>query len=144
MVRKPKPYLCLNTTAQTIYLFPKKLDHSRAQTHVLELRFEDGFDYRWIGGGRFHSKSGYLKLPTNVSFKMESARVSDSEQKDWSVEFYFIQARKECHLVLCTDATTNMDDAQGWQKFMMRALHQATLMLLKCDVYLRWLSSKYG
>ena len=60
------------------------------------------------------------KLLTEVKSKIECAVLCSNEPRDSCVSFYFSEARKQCRLVLYTDATINMGDARGWMKFVMK------------------------
>lgn len=61
---------------------------------------------------------GCSRLLTTVMSAIECARRCNSEPDDWCVAFYFNQARKECRLVLYTDANIPMGSAEGWVKFV--------------------------
>ena len=58
-------------------------------------------------------------MVTNTEVALDCAVLCSSEPKEWCVSFYFNAASRECRLVLYTDATVNMGDAQGWKKFVM-------------------------
>ena len=60
------------------------------------------------------------KLLTEVESEIECAAFCLNEPEDSCVSFYFNRASKECLLVLYTDATINMGDAQGWKKFIAK------------------------
>ena len=62
---------------------------------------------------------GCSKVITNVESEISCAVLCSSEPKEWCISFYFNAASRECRLVLYTDATVNMGDAQGWKKFVM-------------------------
>lgn len=61
-----------------------------------------------------------VKLIPSVSTVLRCAAFCSGEPKEWCVSFYFHKARRECRLVLYTDATVNMGDAEGWRKFVMK------------------------
>lgn len=42
-----------------------------------------------------------------------------SEPREACVAIYFNQGRKECRLLLFTDATVDMGDARGWRKLAL-------------------------
>ena len=60
---------------------------------------------------------GCLKLLTSVKLDTTCAAFCYNEPRDSCVAFYFSKERKECRLVLFTDATINMGKARGWKKF---------------------------
>ena len=59
------------------------------------------------------------KMITGIEF-IECSILCVVEPKDWCVSFYFNEAKKECRLLIYTDATVNMGDARGWKKYAMR------------------------
>ena len=52
-----------------------------------------------------------------MNSELDCARVCNNE---WCVSFYFNDAKKECRLVLYTDATIDIGDARGWMKFVLK------------------------
>lgn len=61
---------------------------------------------------------GCTKLLTGVETKMQCADICSKEKTDMCASFYYHQAKKECRLVLYTDATVNMGNAEGLEKFI--------------------------
>ena len=61
-----------------------------------------------------------MKMIPDIETDLECARICSLEPKEWCVSFYFNKEKRECRLVLYTDATVNMGAARGWRKFVMR------------------------
>ena len=55
-----------------------------------------------------------------VGLEVNCAKFCYREPAGSCVAFYFNKAKKECRLVLYTDATINMVDARGWKKFILK------------------------
>ena len=68
----------------------------------------------------FADGDGCSKLLTEVESKIKCAAFCNTDPNDSCVSFYFNRARKECRLVLYTDATIDMGDARGWKKFITK------------------------
>ena len=66
----------------------------------------------------FAEAGGCSKLLTNVESEIECAALCSGN--DSCVSFYFNKAKRECRLVLFTDATIDMGDARGWMKFVTK------------------------
>ena len=66
----------------------------------------------------FADGGGCSKIITNVEI-VECSVLCVIEPKECCVSFYFNAARRECRLVLYTDATLNMGDGHGWKKFAL-------------------------
>ena len=68
----------------------------------------------------FAEQGGCSKLITHTVSKTKCAALCMSEPREACVAFYFNKDRKECRLVLYTDATIDMGSGQGWQKFVKK------------------------
>ena len=66
----------------------------------------------------FAKGDGCSKLITNIEVIIDCFSNCIIEPKEACVAFYFNKNRKECRLVLYTDATIDMGSGQGWQKFV--------------------------
>ena len=67
----------------------------------------------------FAEGDGCSKLISNIEVILDCAVFCHIEPKESCVSFYFNEAKKECRMVLYTDATINMGNAQGWKKFIL-------------------------
>ena len=68
----------------------------------------------------FAENDGCSKLMDGIEVEIDCAVLCHNEPKDSCVTFYFNKARKECRLVLYTDATIDMGNARGWKKFIVK------------------------
>lgn len=68
----------------------------------------------------FAQGGGCSKLISKVSSEMECARVCMREPMVACVGFYINEAKKECLLLLYTDATVDLGDTYGWMKFVLK------------------------
>ena len=57
-----------------------------------------------LQGQEFAEYNGCSKLLTNVESEISCAVLCSGDPKDWCVSFYFSEAKRECRLVLYTDA----------------------------------------
>lgn len=63
------------------------------------------------------AEMGCTQLMSDVDFT-ECSVLCVIEPRQWCVSFYYNEVKKECHLLLYTDSTINMGDAEGWKKFV--------------------------
>lgn len=74
-----------------------------------------------VGLSLADSAKGYCsKLETEVKSKIRCAMFCNSDSTDSCVAFYFNKAKKQCRLVLYTDATVDLGNAEGWKKLVMK------------------------
>ena len=59
------------------------------------------------------------KQIAKVNF-VECSALCVIEHPAWCVAFYHNEEKKECRLMLYTDATIDVGDVSGWKKFVMR------------------------
>ena len=64
----------------------------------------------------FAQYKGCSKLIVNIALAIDCAVLCHPEPMDLCVSFYFSETRKECRLVLYTDATINIGVAWRWMK----------------------------
>lgn len=86
---------------------------------VLQKHFEEVSISVGLSGDDF-AQAGCSKLVVDVPFDIECALFCCIEQQDWCVSFYFNQEKKECVLVLYSDAMINVGTAGGWRKFVVK------------------------
>lgn len=60
---------------------------------------------------------------------------------DWCVAFYFNKAKKECRLVLYTDATVDMGSGEGWVKFVVTTWFNNNDSLVSITLVKKWVSN---
>ena len=68
----------------------------------------------------FAEGGGCSRMITDTVSKIECSALCLSEPKEACVAFYFNKERKECRLVLHTDATIDMGSGHGWQKLVKK------------------------
>ena len=66
----------------------------------------------------FAEGGGCSKLIREVRSELECTVLCLSEPKEWCMSLYFNKAKKECHVILYTDATLDVGDVAGWRKFV--------------------------
>ena len=73
-----------------------------------------------LTSAEFAENGGCSRLVAEKRSELECGRACGEEPMDSCVSFYFHEARRQCRLVLYTDATIDMSDAQGWKKFVKK------------------------
>lgn len=82
-------------------------------------RVPGGFDSCWVARGEFAEQEGCSKVVPRIEAALDCSVLCVSEPREACVAIYFNQGRKECRLILFTDATVDMGDARGWRKFAL-------------------------
>lgn len=89
-------------------------------TDVFHRMFEQIVIPYGLSEAEFSENDGCFRLLVDVTSKLECARFCSIEQPGWCVSFYFNQKKKECLLVLYTDAKINVDSPGDWRKFVAK------------------------